>query len=150
MKVILLKDVKGSGKAGQVINVSDGYAKNFLFPRGLASAATEGNLQSLQNKKEAEQHRLDAEAERAREEAAKLQGKRVEIAAQAGAGGKLFGSITTKEIAAEIERAHGIAVDKRKIELAADIKAFGDFTAVIKLHREATAEVQVRVVETGK
>lgn len=146
MKVILLKDVKGQGKQGEVKNVSEGYALNFLIPRGLAVAATEGNLKQLENKKKAESKRKDREKEEAAKLAEKMEQITIQVKAKSGEGGRLFGSITSKQIAQELA-AKKIKIDKRKIDLPEPIRTLGVTMVPIKLHPEVTAEVKVHVVE---
>ena len=130
MKVILKEDVKGQGKKGELVNVSDGYARNFLLPRNLAVPADAQAMNDLRNKEDAARHRLETEKKEAK----------------AGQGGRLFGSVTTKEVAEELKRQFQVAVDKRKIDMA-DIKAFGSYEAVIKLAQGITAKMTVMVSE---
>ena len=146
MKVVLLQDVKGKGKKGELCNVSDGYARNFLFPKKLAVEADNAALNELKNREEAIAHHKKEELDQANEIAAKLDGKTVSITAKAGAGGKLFGSVTSKEIAAEIKNSLGIEVDRKKMNVA-DIKNFGEYTAEIKLHQGVSAKITVKVSE---
>ncbi len=146
MKVVLLQDVKGKGKKGELCNVSDGYARNFLFPKKLAVEADNAALNELKNREEAIAHHKKEELDQAKEIAAKLDGKTVSITAKAGAGGKLFGSVTSKEIAAEIKNSLGIEVDRKKMNVA-DIKNFGEYTAEIKLHQGVSAKITVKVSE---
>lgn len=146
MKVVLLQDVKGKGKKGELCNVSDGYARNFLFPKKLAVEADNAALNELKNREEALAHHKKEELDQAKEIAAKLDGKIVSITAKAGAGGKLFGSVTSKEIAAEIKNSLGIEVDRKKMNVA-DIKNFGEYTAEIKLHQGVMAKITVKVSE---
>ena len=146
MKVVLLADVKGKGKKGELCNVSDGYARNFLFPKKLAVEADNAALNELKNREEAIAHHKKEELDQAKETAAKLDGKTVSITAKAGAGGKLFGSVTSKEIAAEIKNSLGIEVDRKKMNVA-DIKNFGEYTAEIKLHQGVSAKITVKVSE---
>lgn len=146
MKVVLLQDVKGKGKKGELCNVSDGYARNFLFPKKLAVEADNAALNELKNREEALAHHKKEELDQAKEIAAKLDGKTVSITAKAGAGGKLFGSVTSKEIAAEIKNSLGIEVDRKKMNVA-DIKNFGEYTAEIKLHQGVSAKITVKVSE---
>ncbi len=146
MKVILKQDVKGQGKKGQLVNVSDGYARNFLLPRGLAVEADSQAMNDLKNKEAAAKHHAAEEKRRAEETAAKLEGKTVKITAKAGQNGKLFGSVTAKEISDELKKQYAVDIDKRKISVA-DIKAFGSYTAEIKLHAGITASVTVQVAE---
>ncbi len=147
MKVILLADVKGSGKKGELVNVSDGYARNFLFPRKLAKEANAQAMNELKNAEEAKAHRAEVELSAAKEAAAKLEGKSVRLYASAGQGGKLFGSITSKEIAEEIKKQLKVEVDKRKIDIDGDVKAFGTYTCEIKLHAGVVAKVYAVVGE---
>ncbi len=146
MKVILKEDVKGQGKKGELVNVSDGYARNFLFPRNLAVPADAQAMNELRNKEEAARHRLLVEKQEAEETARRLSGKTLKLSAKAGQGGRLFGSVTTKEVAEELKRQFQVSVDKRKIEMA-DIKAFGSYEAVVKLTQGITAKMTVMVSE---
>ena len=147
MKVILLEDVKGSGKKGELVNVSDGYARNFLFPRKLAKEANAQAMNELKNAEAAKAHRQAVELAAAKEAAAKLEGKSVKLYAKAGQGGKLFGSITTKEIAEEIKKQLKVEVDKRKIDMEGDIKAFGTYPCEVKLYTGVSAKVYAVVGE---
>ncbi len=146
MKVLLKQDVKGQGKAGQLVNVSDGYARNFLFPRQLAVPADSQVLNELRTKEEAVQYHARVEKEAALNAAAALKGKTVKISAKAGSAGRLFGAVTTKEVAEALEKQFGIKVDKRKITMD-DIKAYGSYTAEVKLHSGVVAQVTVLVSE---
>lgn len=147
MKVILKEDVKGSGKKGDLVNVSDGYARNYLFPKGLAMEANAQAMDEFKAKQAAKEHHAAVEKQQAEELAARLKGKSVKLAAKAGAGGKLFGSVTAKEVADEINKAFGCSIDKRKISLGADIKAFGTYQAQVKLHPGISVQVGVTVGE---
>lgn len=147
MKVILKQDVKGSGKKGQLIEVSDGYARNFLLARGLAMEATAQNLNVLKAKEAAVAHRAQVEREQAESAAKALNGKTVKMTAKAGTGGRLFGSVTSKEIAEELKKQLGVEVDKKKIVLESDIKAFGTYSAEIKLYNGVSAKISVMVSE---
>lgn len=146
MKVVLLQDVKGKGKKGELCNVSDGYARNFLFPKKLAIEADNAALNELKNREEALAHHKKEELDAARETAAQLDGKTVTVTAKAGAGGKLFGSVTSKEIVAEIKNSLGVEVDRKKMNVA-DIKNFGEYTAEIKLYKGVAAKITVKVSE---
>ncbi len=146
MKVVLLADVKGHGKKGELCNVSDGYARNFLFPKKLAVEANATAMNELKNREESKAHHIAEEKRMAEETAAKLDGKQVEISAKAGASGKLFGAVTAKEIAVEIKNKFGIDIDRRKMQVA-DIKQFGEYTAEIKLYTGIAAKIQVIVKE---
>jgi large subunit ribosomal protein L9 len=125
MKVILEKDVKGTGKKGEIVEVSDGYARNFLLPRGLASEATTSNVNAANLKQQSLAHKKKLEAQAAKELAATLEGKKVIVKAKTGENGKLFGSITSNEIAVALEAQHGMKLDKKKIVLDGAIKTVG-------------------------
>ena len=146
MKVVLLQDVKGKGKKGELCNVSDGYARNFLFPKKLAIEADNAALNELKNREEAQAHHKKEELAAAQKTASMLDGKSVNIKAKAGAGGKLFGSVTSKEIAAEIKNKIGVEIDRKKMNVA-DIKNYGEYTAEIKLYPGVTAKLTVKVSE---
>lgn len=146
MKVILKADVKGIGTAGAVVDVKDGYARNFLFPRGLALEATPGNLKVLEQQKAAEQARLAREQEEAQEVAAKIDGKTITLKMKTGENGKLFGSITTKDIADAIDQAYGVSIDRRKIELKEPIKNLGTQQIEVRVHPEVSARITLTVV----
>lgn len=147
MKVILTQDVKGSGKKGDVLNVADGYARNFLIGRGLALEATSKNLNDLQGKKDAQQHKLDVQKQDNLETAKKLEGKTIVAKAKAGTGGRLFGSITTGTIAELIEKQYNCKVDKKKINLSSDIKAFGNYSADVKMTQGVSCKIVIKVEE---
>lgn len=144
MKVILLADVKGHGKKGELCNVSDGYARNFLFPKKLAVEADNTALNELRNREESVAHHKQEEINAAKNTAQMLEGKSVKIKAKAGSNGKLFGSVTSKEIAAEIEKTLKIKIDRKKMQVA-DIKNFGEYTAEIKLYQGISAKITVIV-----
>ncbi len=146
MKVILKQDVKGQGKKGELVTVSDGYARNFLFPRGLAAEADSQALNELRNREESVAYHKKVEKDAALEAAATLKDKSLTIHAKAGSGGRLFGSVTTKEVADALDKQYGVRVDKRKISMN-DIKAFGSYTAEVKLYSGVSAEVTVIVEE---
>ncbi len=146
MKVVLLQDVKGHGKKGELCNVSDGYARNFLFPKKLAVEADNAALNELKNREQAAAHHKQEEINAAKATADALNGKTVSIKAKAGSNGKLFGSVTSKEIAAEIKNSLGIEIDKKKMSVA-DIKNFGEYTAEIKLYQGISAKITVKVSE---
>ena len=146
MKVILTQDVKGSGKKGELINAADGYARNFLLPKGLAIEANNQAIGELKAKEASKQHKIQVEREAAMEAAKKLEGKTVKIIAKAGAGGKVFGAVTNKEIAEAIEKQYGVAVDKKKVNTG-EIKAFGSYTAEVKLYTGISAKMGVEVGE---
>ena len=147
MKVILKKDVKDIGKAGSLVDVSDGYARNFLFPRALASEATPGAMKEYEERKAAEarkEARLLAESQAA---AKLLEEAKVVVKAKPGEGGRLYGTITTKEIAEAVSKQTPHKVDKRKIELPDPIKALGTYQFTVKLHPQVTAKMKVTVQE---
>ena len=146
MKVILKQDVKGQGKKGELVNVSDGYARNFLFPRGLAVEADAQAMNDLKNREQAAKYRDDMEKKQAQESAMLLEGKTLKLTAKAGQGGRLFGSVTTKEVAEEMKKQFGLTIEKRKITMA-DIKAYGSYEAEIKFSHGITAKLTVMVSE---
>jgi len=145
MKVLLLQDVKGQGKKGEVINVSDGYARNFLFPKKLACEVDAAVLNDIKNKEEARKRREALEKQAAQETAKKFESIVVKIYATAGADNKFFGSVTNKEIAEELQKQFGIEVDKRKIVLADALKTFGTHTVDVKLHPEISGKLNVLI-----
>ena len=146
MKVILLQDVKGQGKIGELVNVSDGYARNFLLPRNLATIADSQAMNEFRNKEASVKYHKEMDKKAAEDAAASLKDKTITIKARAGQKGKLFGSVTTKEVSEAIKTQLNITVDKRKISMS-DIKAFGTYSAEIKLYQGISAEVQVEVTE---
>ena len=145
MIVILNRDVKGTGKAGDVVNVSDGYARNMLLPKGYAKEATEGNIRSLEKQKAIAAEKKAEEKARAEEQAKKISELSVTIKTKAGDGGKIFGSITSKDIAEALNKQHGIDVDKKKIQMEAPIKQTGETTVNVKLYFEVSAQLKVIV-----
>lgn len=146
MKVILKEDVKALGKKGEMVNTSDGYARNFLFPKGLAVEANAQNVTEKKNADAAKQFKYDTEKATAQQAADKLNKKTLKVTAKAGSTGKLFGSVTAKEIAGKIKEEYGIDVDKRKITME-DIKAFGTYNATVKLFEGVKADIKVQVSE---
>ncbi len=147
MKVIFIKDVKGSGKAGDVKEVADGYARNFLIGKGLAVEATAKNISDLEGKKSSEAHKAELMKKEALKNAADIKGKRVALKAKAGQGGKLFGSVTAGNIADAVSEQLGIKTDKKKITLETEIKAFGTYTAEIKFMAGISEKIFVDVTE---
>ena len=147
MKVILQKDIRGKGKKGQMIEVSDGYARNFLMPRKLAKEANAQAMNELKNAEASKAYKVKTETEEAQRIAEALKDKTVRITAKAGQGGRLFGSVTAKEIAQEIKKQYGFDIDKRKIHLDTDIKAFGGYHIEVKLYNGITAKLAVSVTE---
>ena len=146
MKVILSQDVKGLGKKGEMVNAADGYARNFLFPRGLASEANAQNMSELKNREESAAQKIKVDTENAKAAAQKISGKTIKITAKAGQNGKLFGSVTSKEVAEELKKQLSIDADKRKIAMN-DIKTFGTYEAEIKLYQGISAKFLVSVSE---
>ncbi|RKD32086.1 50S ribosomal protein L9 [Thermohalobacter berrensis] len=147
MKVILLKDVKSLGKKGDVVKAKDGYARNFLIPKGLAKEATKGNLKVLKEQKKAKKIRKQEELEEAKKLAEKIESITVKIKGKAGEHGKLFGSVTAKDIAQALKKQHKIKIDKRKIELENNIKTLGATYVNIKVYPSVTAKLKVEVIE---
>lgn len=146
MKVILKADVKSLGKKGELVNASDGYARNFLFPKGLAVEANASAMNDFNNKENAKKFHKAEEIKAAQADADKLEGKTFKLTAKAGANGKLFGSVTAKDVAAQIKKDMNIDIDKRKISMD-DIKQFGTATAEIKVYQGITAKIYVQVSE---
>lgn len=146
MKVVLLQDVKALGKKGDMVNASDGYARNFLLPRGLAKEVNAQVLNEFKNAENSKKYKKEQEVLAAEKAKAHLDGKSFVIKSKAGQGGKLFGSITTKEVAAEIKKSHGIDIDKRKIQME-DIKNCGSYTAEVKLYSGISAVITVVAAE---
>lgn len=147
MKVILLEDIKGVGKKDEVINSSDGYARNYLFPKKLAVEANKENMAKLQAKQESRQFRKDQEKEEAMKIASKLKEIIVTIKVKAGENGKIFGGVTAKEIAENLNKEHKIVVDKKKIMLKETIKTLGVYPVEIKLYEGVIGNVKVKIVE---
>lgn len=147
MKVILLQDVKGKGKKGQMIEASDGYARNFLLPRKMAVEATADNVNTMKMNDKAKAEQEAREKAQAQEIAAKLKDVTVEIKAKSGNGGRLFGSITSSEVAEALKAQFGIAIDKKKLVQDEPIKSFGSFSMKAKLGYEITATVSIHVSE---
>ena len=145
MKVILKADVKGHGKKGDLVNASDGYAKNFLIPKGLAVLADKTAINDLENKKSATQYHKNQEEMRAKELAEKLEGKKITFRLKAGENGKLFGSITAKDIAEQIKMQLHLEIDKKKVNIDA-IKVLGVTNTTIKVYPGITAEIKVEVL----
>lgn len=146
MKVIFLQDVKGQGKKGEVKEVSEGYVRNFLLPKGLAKLASDGNLKTLEVQSAAEQKRKEKEKEDAKALAVRLEAMMIIVKTKAGEGGKLFGAITSKQIAEALE-AQGFKVDKRKLELDEPIRTLGVTEVMLKLHPEVKAKLKVQATE---
>lgn len=147
MKVIFLKDVKGKGKKGEVKNVADGYAHNFLIKQGLAIEANQASISTLNAQKKKEEKVAEEELNEAKKLKEALEKITVELTAKAGEGGRLFGSITSKQIAESLQKTNNIKIDKRKIELEDAIRALGYTKVPVKLHSEVTATLNVHVKE---
>ena len=147
MKVLLLQDVKGKGKKDQIINVSDGYARNFLFPKKLAVPATTDNMNAMRIKENARLAQIEREKEAAKETAKKLEGIKVTIKAKSGNGGKLFGAVTSKEISDALAAQFGITVEKNKIVQSDPIKNYGTYEVKCKLGHEVSGKFTVYVTE---
>lgn len=145
MKVVLLQDVKGQGKKDDIVNVSDGYARNFLFPKKLAAEADAKVLNDIKNKEEAKIRKAALERQAALETAEKLTGLLVKIKLQAGADGKVYGSVTTKDIAEALAAQHGIEIDKRKLVLPDQLKNCGTYSVDVKLYPEISGKLNVLV-----
>ncbi|NBD25073.1 50S ribosomal protein L9 [Paenibacillus glycinis] len=146
MKVIFLQDVKGQGKKGEVKEVSEGYVRNFLFPKNLAKPASDGNLKTLDAQNAAEKRKKEQEKADAQALAARLEAMKVVVKTKAGEGGRLFGAITTKQIAESLEGL-GVKIDKRKIELEEPIRTLGVTQVMVKLHPEVKAKLSVHAAE---
>ena len=146
MKVILQQDVKSLGKKGDLVNASDGYARNFLFPKGLAIEANSSAMNDFNNKEASKKFHKAEESKAAKADADKLDGKTFKLKAKAGANGKLFGSVTSKDVSKQIKEELGIDVDKRKIVMP-DVKAFGTVQAEIKVYQGISAKIFVQVSE---
>lgn len=145
MKVILTQDVKGQGKKDQIVDVSDGYARNFLFPKKLARPADNTAINDVKNKEAAKQHKIDVERENAKEIAKRLESITVKFEYAAGPDKKLYGSVTSKDIAEALKRDYAIDIDKRKITLKENIKSFGSFTADVKLFTDVSGKINITV-----
>ena len=147
MKVVLLQDVRSIGKKGELKEVSDGYARNFLLPRKLAKEANAQAMNELRNAEAAKEYKIKTETEKAQQNAELLSGKTVKIYAKPGQGGKIFGSVTPKELSEEIQKQFGVEVDKRKVIVEGDIKAFGSYNFDVKFYSGITATMTVAVCE---
>ena len=147
MKVMLQQDVKGTGKKGEVIEVSEGYGRNFLLPKKLAVLANAQNVNLAKQKAGSAAHRKAQEADEAKLLASQLAKAEVTVAVKVGEGGKLFGSVSGKDVSEALKKEHGVEIDKRKITITQEVTGVGDYEAVIKLHPEASAKVLVHVTE---
>lgn len=149
MKVILLKDLKGKGKLGDIIETNEGYARNFLFPNGIAKEANGNTINAVNIKKSAQAHKKDVEKQEAQSLADKIKELEITVTGKGGAGGKLFGSITNKEISEALMDQHKIEIDKKKITVPSSIKGAGTFEATVKVYAEISAPLtfHVKIVE---
>lgn len=147
MKVILLADVKGQGKKDQMIEVSDGYARNFLLPRKLAVVADNQAVNEMKNKEASRLHKIETERAEAQKIAEKLTAVQLTFAVGAGADGHLYGSVTAKDIAEKLQKEHGVTVDKRKIAMNESIKAYGAYELDVRLYTDVTGKINVIVTE---
>ncbi len=146
MKVILLDNIKGVGKKDEVINASDGYARNFLFPKKLAVEANAENMSKLNNKKEANNYRKDLEKQEAQEIAKKLKGILLKMKVKAGENGKIFGGVTAKEISENLKTQYNMEIDKKKVDLKEPIKTLGSFQVNIKLYEGVVGTLKLEVI----
>lgn len=146
MKVILLDNIKGVGKKDEIINASDGYARNYLLPKKLAVEANAENMSKLNNKKESANYKKDQEKQQAEELAKKLKGIMLKIKVKAGENGKIFGGVTSKEISENLKSQYNFVVDKKKIELKDTIKTLGSFNVTVKLYEGILADLKVEVI----
>lgn len=147
MKVILLQDVKALGKRGELVEASDGYARNYLLPRKIAKEANAQAMNEYKNAENSKNFKIATQKAQAEAYKKQLEGKVFRMTARAGQGGKLFGSITAKQIADEIKKQYDINIDKRKVELERDIKEFGTYKAAVKLYTGITANIDIQVTE---
>lgn len=146
MKVILMSDIKGVGKKDQIINASDGYARNFLFPKKLAVEANAENLGKLKGRNDSKQHKKDVEKNEAEQIAQKLEKITLTIEVKAGENGKIFGGVSTKEISEQLEKGHNIKIDKKKIELKETIKNLGTFNINAKLFEGVNGNIKIHII----
>ncbi|MDI6710844.1 MAG: 50S ribosomal protein L9 [Bacillota bacterium] len=149
MKVVLLKDVPNLGRRGEVVNVAEGYARNYLLPRRLAEPASEGRMQEIAHNIDLKAKKEERAAAQARAVAARLTGRAVKVAVRAGEGGKLFGSVQTRDIAAAVASQLGLKVDRKKFEIKEPVRALGRYTVLARLHPGVQAEFTVEVVNSG-
>ena len=146
MKVILKEDLKGKGKKGDIVNVNDGYARNFLFPKNLAEEASSANLNAARIALDAQKHRKEMEKQEAQELGKKIEAMTLDVHVKCGERGRLFGSVTSKEIADALKEQHGVDVDKKKIVLPETIKELGAYTLIVKLYAEVQAKLKVNII----
>ena len=151
MKVVLLKDVKGQGKKDQIVEVSDGYARNFLLPKGLAAPASGSVLNDIKNKEAARAHKIETEKAAAKETAERLSGLTVKLTVKSGGaagGGKLYGSVTAKDIGEALLSQHGIEVDRRKILLDEPIRQYGSYSVDVKLYTDVMGKINLVIADS--
>lgn len=146
MKVLLLQDVKDTGKKGQIVDVSDGYARNFLFARKMGKIATAENINAANQAEAAAVHKKKVEASDAKKLAASINGKSFVLKAKCGENGKLFGAITSKEIAEEVNKQLGTSLDKKNVEIDGNIKILGEYDVVLRVYAETTAKIKLSIV----
>lgn len=146
MKVILQEDIKALGKKGQIIEVKEGYARNYLLPKKLAVEATQGNVKELNHQKEIKSQKAEREQQEAQKLAAKINGVTLTLKVKSGENGKLFGAVTSKDIAESLAKLHKIDLDRRKIDLSENIKSVGDYEIKVKLHSQVSAEFKVKII----
>lgn len=146
MKVILQQDVKNIGKKGEIVEVAEGYGRNYLIPRGLAVEASAGNVRQAQHQRDTESNKAARELKEAQKIGAKIKEQDVQVSARVGEGGKLFGSITTQEIADQLRRHFSVEIDKRKIDLKEPIKSLGTHPVTVKVHPQVHVTIKVKVV----
>lgn len=146
MKLILQQEVKGLGKKDAIVEVSEGYARNFLLPKKLAVPATDSNVHQIKEQKAAQARREQQAMDEARMLAAQLSKVSVTVSVNTGEGGRLFGSVSGKDVADALERQHGLVIDKRKVELKDTVKSVGTFTATVRVHPEISAQINVQVI----
>ncbi|MBP1562940.1 MAG: 50S ribosomal protein L9 [Oscillospiraceae bacterium] len=149
MKVILLQDIQGTGKKGEIKEVKEGYGRNFLIKKGLAQEANAKNLNLLQGQKDSAQHKIDVDTANAKAIAEALEGKTISVKAKAGQNGRLFGTVTSKEVSAAIKKSLNLDVDKKKINIPMKIEGFGTFSADARLYAGVTAKFTVSVEDEG-
>lgn len=147
MKLILLQDVKGQGKKGELINVSDGYARNFLLPKKLAKEATTQAMAELRNAETSKRIQDEKERAKAKEIAAKLEASTVKLIRSCGADDKMYGSVTSKEIAEALNEQYGIEIDRRKLQLDEQIKAYGTYSIAVKLYGDVTGKINLVIAK---
>lgn len=146
MKIVLRKDIETLGEKDSVLDVSEGYARNFLLPKGLAAAATSAELSAVEGRKKRREQQLEARRSEFEEMAKRLSELEVSISSDAGEGGKLFGSVTAQDIAQAVRQASQLDLDKRKIELAEPLRVLGEYTVLIKIYKDISANLKVKVV----